>query len=81
VQGLVWQIVEGKWDTVQGLVWQIVEGKWDTGVLQKFKKPANSPNQHFYKVEYTLLDGSVKLVPLCGIHCCPGMCSQFLDET
>jgi hypothetical protein len=43
------------------------------GAQKDQKKPANSPNQRFYKVEYTLLDGSVKLVPLCGIHCCPGM--------
>jgi Transposase IS4 len=50
-----------------------------SGVLKNIeKKPVNSQNQHFYKVEYTLPDGSMKLLPLWDIHCCPG---KWIDTT
>jgi hypothetical protein len=63
--------VEAQCKCWYGRLWK---EKWDTGVPKKIeKKPANSPNQCFYKVEYTLPDGSTKLVPLCDVHCCLGM--------
>jgi hypothetical protein len=64
---------------VQALVWQIVEGKMGVGGAPKHqKKPVNGQNQRFYKVEYTLLDGSTKLLPLQDIHCCPGKWTDMM---
>jgi hypothetical protein len=53
--------------------------KWVSGVLENIeKKPVNGQNQRFYEVEYTILDGSTKLLLLRDIHCRPG---KWIDTT